>query len=124
MAIHLKNTSIDSCVVGVSVLKDTDLHADGLAITRTGTGIEVRDPPSLMEVIGLPRDTPPHLLIEVLAALEGHPQASSAERIDIIRESALRKWLGVGADIVGLAAALTSAQARGLVSWAVEKLLG
>lgn len=116
MALRLKNVRIDNCGTGISAPKDAQIHADGLEITNTRRAIELRDPPGLLQSLGLPTETPPPHLIEALKLLEGSLTLPQEQRIERLRESSLIKWLGVTADLSGLGTTLLSAQAQGLVS--------
>jgi hypothetical protein len=124
MALHLKNVRIDNCGTGISAPKDAQIHADGLEITNTRRAIELRDPPGLLQSLGLPADTPPLYLIEALKLLEDSHTLLPEQRIERLRESSLIKWLGATADLTGLGATLLSAQAQGLVSSVVERIFG
>lgn len=124
MTLYIKGFKATNCAVGLSTPPDAPLVLDGMEAISSGVGIEIRDRLPLMQSLGLPSDTPPHLLAEVLKALEASPSATPEQKERTVRESELIKWLGATADLLGLASALTSAQAAGLVSTAVEKLLG
>jgi hypothetical protein len=124
MALHLKNVRIDNCGTGISAPKDVQIHADGLEITNTRRAIELRDPPGLLQSLGLPAETPLPYLIEALNLLEGSHTLPPEQRIESLRESSLVKWLGVTADLTGLGTTLLSAQAQGLVSSVVERIVG
>jgi hypothetical protein len=124
MALHLKNVRIDNCGTGISAPGDVTIHADGLEITNTSRAIELRDPPSLLQSLGLPAETPLAYLIEALKLLEGSHTLPPEQRIESLRESSLVKWLGVTADLTGLATTLLSAQTQGLVSSVVERIIG
>ena len=124
MVLHLKNVRIDNCGTGISAPKDAHINADGLEITNTARAIELRDPPGLLQSLGLPATTPPQYLIEALKILEGASALPTEARIERLRESNLIKWLGVTADLAGIGSTLLSAQAQGIVSSAVERVFG
>jgi|GEM_PF-3676599 len=124
MALNLKNVRIDNCGTGISAPKDAHIVADGLEITNTARAIELRDPPGLLQSLGLPANTPPQYLIDALKILEAGSALPNEARIERLRESTLVKWLGVTADITGIGTALLSAQAQGLVSSVVERIFG
>lgn len=124
MALHLKNVRIDNCGTGISAPKDAHINADGLEITNTARAIELRDPPSLLQSLGLPANTPPQYLIEALKIMEGASGLAPEARIERLKKSSLVKWLGVTADLTGIGTALLSAQAQGLVSSALERIFG
>lgn len=124
MAINIKGFRIDNCHVGISAPKDANMNIDGLEITNTHKAFELRDPPSLLQSLGLPANTPPAYLLEALRILEEARTLAPAARIEKLRESNLVKWLGATADLTGLGATLLSAQAQGLVSSVVEKIFG
>lgn len=122
MALYLENVRIANCGTGISAPKDAQIHADGLEITNTRRDIELRDPPGLLQSLGLPTETPLPYLIEALKLLEGTHPLPPGQRIERLRESSLIKWLGGTADITGLGTPLLSAQAQGLVSSVVERI--
>jgi len=124
MTLYLKNIQIKNCGVGVSVPKGAPVHIDGLEIKNTQSAIEVRDPPGLLQALGLPHDTPPSYLIEALKLLEDSSSLPTEQRIEKLRDSRLIRWLGVGADLVSVGTVLLSAQAQGVVSSFVERILG
>ena len=124
MALHLNNVKIDNCGTGISAPKDAQIHADNLEITNTLRAIELRDPPGVLQSLGLPADIPLEYLVEALKILEGSPTQPVDQRIEGLRESSLMKWLGVTADLTAVGTALLSAQAQGLVSSLVARILG
>lgn len=122
MALQLKDVRIVDCGIGISAPKDAHIVADGLEIIGTGRAIELRDPPGLLQLLGLPPETPPPYLIEAFKILEGACALPPEQQIEQLRESQLVKWLGVTADLTGLGGVLLSAQSQGLISSAIEKL--
>lgn len=124
MALHLINARIDNCGIGISAPKDAHIVADGLEITNTSRAIELRDPPGLLQSLGLPANTPPQYLIDALRILEAEGALPPEARIERLRESSLVRWLGVTADLTGIGTTLLSAQAQGLVSSVVESIFG
>ena len=124
MSLHLKNVRIDNCDTGISASKDAQIHADGLEITNTRRAIELRDPPGLLQSLGLPAETPLSYLVEALKLLEDAHALPANERIERLRGSSLIKWLGVTADLTGIGTTLVSAQAQGIVSSLIARILG
>ena len=124
MTMFLKDVHIDNCGTGISAPKDARIHADGLTITNSGRAIEIRDPPGLLQALGLPAATPPEYLIEALRILEGAQALPPERRTEALRESKLIKWLGASADLASIGNVLLSAQGQGLVSSLVERLCG
>jgi hypothetical protein len=124
MGINISGFRIDNCHIGISAPKDANMKIEGLEISNTYKAFELRDPPSLLQSLGLPPNTPPVYLIEALRILEGSSKLESAARIEKLRESNLVKWLGVTADLTSLGVTLLSAQAQGLVSSVAERIFG
>lgn len=122
MALILNNVRIDNCGTGISAPKDANIHATALEITNTKQAIELRDPPSILQTLGLPGNTPPTYLIEAFQILEASSTQASEQRIEKLRASKLVKWLGITADVTGLATTLFSAQAQGLVSTVIARI--
>ena len=124
MVMDLKNVQIHNCVTGITAPADARINVDGLVITNTFKAIELRDPPSLLQSLGLPPTTPVPLLIEALQALEGSTANTDQGKIEELRESGLIKWLGVSADLTSIGTVLLSAHSKGLVSTMVQSILG
>lgn len=120
----LKNVTIDNCGTGISAPKDALIHADGLKITNTGKAIDLRDPPSLMQSLGLPENTPPAYLVEAIKALEGSKALPVEQRSQALHESRLFKWLGHTANLSGIASALMQAHQQGLVPGVLARIFG
>ena len=116
MTLNLRNVRIDSCGTGISAPKDADINADGLEITNTKRGIELRDLPGLLQKLGLPPETPQAELIEAYGILKGAASLPQEEREKKFRETNLVKRLGVTADLTTLGTALLSSLANFLGS--------
>lgn len=114
MTITLKNVSIIGCGTGISAPADAPIHLDGLSIVGCERAIELRDPPSLLEQLGLSKNTPPAILAEVLRPLQ-EPGLTQEQVTSAIKESKLRSWLGTGADISTVAAGICQLYQSNLV---------
>ena len=114
MALNLKNVRIVNCGTGISAPADAPIMADGLSIEGCERAIELRDPPSLMQQLGLADSTPPKDLVEVLEAVN-KPDLSQDEVIREVSSSKLRSWLGAGSDITTVASGIFQLYQSGLV---------
>jgi hypothetical protein len=105
-----KNIHIEGFGIGVSMPADAPAEFDTISIKGCSTAIELRDPPSLFEALGLPKDTPPVLLIEALNLLSDNVSSSTEEKENTLSQSRLVKWLGSGANIATITQGLTQFQ--------------
>lgn len=115
MALNLKNVTIANCGTGISAPADATINADGLQIFRTALAIELRDPPGLMQRLGLPPNTPPDLVIEALALLK-QSEAPVPQKFEALKESRLTKFVegtGVVANLATIGQALLPLLAMG-----------
>jgi hypothetical protein len=69
MTIRIFGGTIDNCGKGISIPKDADVEIGMNRITNCGIAIELRDPPSFLESIGLSKDTPTEKVVSVLNAI-------------------------------------------------------
>lgn len=90
--------SITNCGTGFSAPADAKFDLNVGTFDRCQKAIELRDPPSLMESIGLPRDISPPLLRDLLCQLQ-NPGLTRVEISSCVEQSRLRRDLGAGADI-------------------------
>ncbi|MGE6607251.1 hypothetical protein FBG13_03145 [Cobetia marina] len=114
MAVNLKNVRIVNCGTGISAPADAPITADGLNIEGCERAIDLRDPPSLMQQLGLAEGTPPKDLLAVLEAIN-KPDLSQDDVIREVSSSKLRSWLGVGSDITTVSAGIFQLYQSGLV---------
>ena len=66
-----------------------NVEVENNQINNCVNGIELRDPPSFLSSLGLPPETPPNLVLDVLRELRSKPEASPAEQQEIIKASKL-----------------------------------
>lgn len=85
MALDLTNVHIEGCDIGISVPRGADVKFNGGALINCGKGIEERDPPSVLETLGLPRDTPPEVVVKALTILKGHTAAPPEQKIALLK---------------------------------------
>lgn len=120
----LKNVRIDNCGTGISAPKDAVIHADGLEITNTGKAIDLRDPPSLLQALGLPAGTPPQHLLDAIQLLEANKALPPEQRSQALHSSSLFKWLGNTANLATISSALIQAHQQGLIPAVLMRLFG
>ncbi|WP_262020276.1 hypothetical protein [Pseudomonas sp. Pse35] len=90
-----RNITLTDVDVAVSVPKgaDIDFDMEDVTMTRGKTFYEERDEPSLVEQIGLPSDTPPELLVDLVQKLANIPDSQQATRFDMIKKSKLWSFI-------------------------------
>jgi len=69
MAGRIFGNKIINCGIGISIPKDADIDIAENEISACNTAIELRDPPTFLENLGLKRDTPPEMVVAVLKAI-------------------------------------------------------
>lgn len=110
------NIKISGCAVGIEIPKDAGIFVSNLEVVDTEQAILVRDSPSLLQTLGLPDNTPHEHLVELLQLLKANQGRSSIELAESLRETKLLKFLGVTADLTGLASTFISPQAVGILT--------
>lgn len=91
--INVNGLWISNCDEAVSVAHGTDLEIEGVnfVIQNCGKGIVERDPPTLLEALGLPLDTPHEYVKELLSSLLGIPEKDVPSKEQAIKAS--RLWV-------------------------------
>jgi len=127
MVVKLRNVSVMGAQIGISVSKGTDVDFDGGFIQAIKCGIEERDEPSLMSMIGLPADTPPDALLLALMILRGRNNADRDESERILKTSKIGAYLRNCTDLSTVVSNLTnlanSPQGQQLIIW-LQSLAG
>ena len=113
--------SIIGCGTAISTPADASIEISVDTISGCQKAIELRDPPSLMEALGLPKDTSPSLLSDFLRQLQ-NPGLSQDEVSSRIKQSKLRNLLGAGADIATVTAAIWKLYQSNLVQEVIKAL--
>ena len=109
--ITIQIADFDKCGVGISTAAEVPLTVGTLRATNTGTVLHVRDavPNGLLQKLGLPDTTSPHVVVdalEILAAVRNAPIEVQAQALE---GSKLVQALGVGADLASIIGVLLSA---------------
>lgn len=108
MAINISNIEVTGGDVGVSVGHGSHVNLDGYKATGTRVALEVRDPPSLLEQLGLPSDTPTQYVYEALEILKNSAGRSEAERVELVRRSRLGACLDTTEKVLSVVVSATS----------------
>jgi hypothetical protein len=106
--------TIVGCGTAISAPADANIEISVTTIAGCQKAIELRDPPSLMESLGLPSDTSPSLLSDLFRQLQ-KPNLSQDYVSSCIGQSKLREFLGAGADISTVTAAIWNLYQSNLV---------
>lgn len=109
MKFNFDNCGFNGVDVMFSVPKGEEgleVHSRGTTFNDLGKMLEVRDPPSVYQTLGLPADTPPEVLIEALTLLSAVKDRPIEEQKEALRGSRLVSLLGVGANVATILSAL------------------
>jgi len=66
-----------------------DISIDDLVVENCVRFLEERDPPNLLKSLGLPDNTPPDYVVDVINALRAQSESTYEERMNTIKESKL-----------------------------------
>lgn len=100
---------IEDCLGGMSLAHETEAEFSSVvSIRRCQTGIETRDPVSILDSLGLPPDTPPELIVEALEILKAHPTAPPDQKAELITGSKIGIFLQDTANATSIIANLVS----------------
>ncbi|WP_178861609.1 hypothetical protein [Thiomicrorhabdus cannonii] len=122
MAIKIIDCHIENCGTGISSSSDVELDISGTKIIACKKAIELRDPPSVLDSLGLPADTPTELLKEVLETLLKTESKTPVQSAEIISKASLFEWLGGIANSSSILSNLIALQQNGLVQQVLNLL--
>jgi hypothetical protein len=109
MALILSGNTFVDCGVGVSLPAGAHVVMDDNHMLRCGKAIEVRDPVSLLESLGLPTDTPIDLVVQTIVALQKAQPTTKDAGEKVTRGTALYGFLlAKGADVASIVSAVIS----------------
>jgi len=110
-----KNLTIDNCGIGISMPADANAEFDGLVITNTQRAIELRDPPGVLQQLGLSPETPADLVTEVLRFLE-QPGVPVEEKQAFFSSSRITGFIAGAGNLASVFSALLSVADSGLTA--------
>jgi len=114
MTVKIFGNKISNCGAGISTPKDANVEIGANDITYCGTAIELRDPPSFIESIGLKADTPTDKIVSVLTAiLNGAIDKALIE--EEVKKVGLLEYLSGAANISTLVSAFYQLSSSSLV---------
>jgi hypothetical protein len=122
MAIKIIDCHIENCGIGISSSGDVELGISGTKIVDCKQAIELRDPPGVLQSLGLPADTPAGLLKEALEVLLESQSKSPETSAEVVSKTSLFEWLGGVANSTSILANLVSLQQNGLVQQVLNLL--
>lgn len=94
MKINFDNIEINGCGTGIEVAHGSNAELKGnMRIIDCEKAIVERDPPSALEALGLPPNTPTIYVKELLEALAGVPPSDIVSKEKIVKESRLWKFI-------------------------------
>lgn len=117
----LIDVNISNCGTGISAPADAHIEAERLNITECKKAIELRDPPSILQYLGLSPSTPNNELAIVLR--EANDRALSLKDLeDIVSGSDLPRWLTAGANITTVSTGIFQLVQGGLIQSIISLL--
>lgn len=122
MAIKINGCHIEKCRTGISSSGDIELDISGTKIINCKKAIELRDPPGVLQSLGLPSDTPPNLLKEALGVLLATQKEFPEKAAEAVSKTGLFDWLRDIANSTSILANLVSLQQSGLVQQVLNLL--
>jgi hypothetical protein len=122
MAIKIIDCHIENCGTGISSSGDVELDISGTKIIDCKKAIELRDPPGVLQSLGLPADTPAGLLKEALEVLLKYQDESPEASAEAVSKTSLFEWLGGVANSTTILANLVSLQQNSLVQQVLSLL--
>jgi hypothetical protein len=97
MAVKIYGNTIQNCGTGISIPKDADVEIGTNNIIDCNIAIELRDPPSFIECLGLRKDTPIDKVLQVLNVLTDE-KVQKSEIEEKIKNVGLLDWLSATAN--------------------------
>jgi hypothetical protein len=121
MAVKIYGNKISNCGTGISTQKDANVEIGTNDISDCGTAIELRDPPSFIESMGLKPDTPTDKIVSVLNAISN--DATDKDSIEKkVKKVGLLDYLAGAANVSTLVSAFYQLSSSSLVQQALAML--
>ncbi|MDD1977105.1 hypothetical protein [Pseudomonas tussilaginis] len=117
------NLRVDNCGVGISMSSggEGDVFIN-TQINHCDVAIEYRDPPSFLESIGLPPNTPSDAVIESLNILKAHEKSDNAHKMALIKRSRLGSFIEGSVNATSIIANLISISAQPQIAAIIASL--
>lgn len=96
-------TIIRNCDNGLSFSGNLDIKVGEALFENCDNAIIQRDPPSLMQMLGLPPDMPKEHLVALITELRKNPNASQAEKMETVQASGVWERIGNAANATTVA---------------------
>lgn len=121
MAVKIYGNTIINCATAISAPKDADVEIGTNDIIDCNIAIELRDPPSFIECLGLQKDTPIDKVLQVLSVLTNEKiQESDIE--EKIKKVGLLDWLSATANASTVTSAFNQLVTSSYVQQAIALL--
>ncbi len=121
MILKLSDVDIIGFKTAISVSHGTDVEYTRGKIIGSENGVIERDPPSFLEMLGLPADTPFDALLIALMTLRDRPEAPLEEKTQALKTSKIGPYLQHSANaatvVQGLALLATSPEGTQVITW-------
>ncbi|WP_095190002.1 hypothetical protein [Pseudomonas sp. Irchel 3E19] len=109
MKINFTDCHIIDCGTGIEVTHGSDVEMTGsMRIINCEKAIVERDPPNVLEALGLPPNTPPAYVKKVLLALQEVPAADAVSKEKVIKKTQLWSFVQNSSNAVTVLQALIS----------------
>ena len=112
--LDIKGTTITNCINGVSFGGDIDVKVRETLFGGCDNAIIQRDPPSLMQMLGLPPDMPKEHLVALITELRKNPNASQAEKMETVQASGVWERIGNAANATTVAGGIIAFAQSGM----------
>lgn len=122
MAITIKDCHIENCGTGISTDGSVQIDISGTRIVGCQKAIEQRDPPGLINALGLPPNTPSNLLIDALQLLIETQHEGPERSVEKVSKSGLFQWLDGAANGTAILSNLVSLQQSGFVQAVINMI--
>lgn len=122
MTITIKDCHIENCGTGISTDGNIQLDISRTRIINCKKAIDHRDPPGIIQALGLPSTTPSKLLVESLELLLEKQNEDPEHLAQEVSKTDLFQYLGGAANATTILSNLISLQQNGYIQ-AVLNLL-
>ncbi|EMG7550183.1 hypothetical protein WKW23_12645 [Vibrio alginolyticus] len=106
MAIEFEGCNISENKTGVRAPENAQIRFKNTDIVKNEIGVDVYISSLLSEKLGLPKNTPQCYVDEVEQLLKDNADKSESNKIKLLKDSALFKWLGHTSSAITIATAL------------------
>ncbi len=104
MSITINDCHFENNGTGIKAPTSADIQMSGTKFVNNGIALDIYVSAADIQTLGLPAETPQEFIKEVISALQGTNIES--EKMKVVEESRLFKWIGNTASLSTIATAL------------------